>query len=109
MSEQLPFLTVLAWSANNLIKYTHTTLVTRILESAAPRCSLSAVEFRIRESVVLVTDRHGKDVKRYVLLLTTAIYIICYAFAASAVIFYFVYIPLFLGTEITNKTISRKK
>ena len=32
-----------------------------------------------------------------VLLLTTAIYIICYAFAASAVILYFVYVPLFLG------------
>ena len=32
-----------------------------------------------------------------VLLLTTVIYIICYAFATSAVIFYFVYVPLFLG------------
>ena len=58
-------------------------LVTRILESAAARCSLSAAEFRNRESVVLVTDRHGKDAKMCVLLLTTVIYIICYAFAAS--------------------------
>ena len=32
-----------------------------------------------------------------VLLLSTAIYIICYAGAASAVIFYFVYVSLFLG------------
>ena len=32
-----------------------------------------------------------------VLLLTTAIYKICYSFAASAVIFYFVSVPLFLG------------
>ena len=81
----------------NLIKYTHAALVTRILESAAARCSLSAAEFRNRDSVVLFTDRHGKDAKMCVLLLTTAIYIICYAFAASAVIFYFVYVPLFLG------------
>ena len=45
----------------------------------------------------MFTDRHGKDAKMCVLLLTTAIYIICYSFAASAVIFYFVYVPLFLG------------
>ena len=51
-------LTLLARSANNLIKYTHATLVTRSLESAAARCSLSAAEFRNRESVVLFTDRH---------------------------------------------------
>ena len=68
---------------NNLIKYTHAALVTRILESAAAWCSLSAAEFRNRDSVVLFTDRHGKDVKMCVLLLTTAIYIICYSFAAS--------------------------
>ena len=90
-------LTLLARSAYNLIKYPHATLVTRILESAAARCSLSAAEFRNRESVVLCTNRHGKDAKMCVLLLTTAIYIICYAFAASAVILYFVYVPLFLG------------
>ena len=60
---------------------------TRILESAAARCSLSAAEFRNRESVVLVTDRHGKDAKMCVLFLTTVIYIISYAFAASAIIF----------------------
>ena len=75
-------------STYNLIKYTHAALVTRILESAAARCSLSAAEFRNRDSVVLFTDRHGKDAKMFVLLLTTAIYIICYACAASAVIFY---------------------
>ena len=90
-------LTLLARSTNNLIKYTHAALVTRILESAAVRCSLSAAEFRNRHSVVLFTDRHGKDAKMCVLLLTTAIYIICYAFAASAVILYFVCVPLFLG------------
>ena len=58
---------------------------------------MSAAEFRNRESVVLFTDRHGKDAKMCALLLTTTIYIICYAFAVSAVIFYFVYVPLFLG------------
>ena len=57
------------------------------MESATAQCSLSAAEFRNRESVVLFTDRHGKDAKMCVLLLTTAIYIICYSFAASAVIF----------------------
>ena len=78
-------LTPLAQSANNLIKYMHATLVTRILESAAARCSLSAAEFRNRESIVLFTDRHGKDAKMCDLLLTTVIYIICYAFAVSGV------------------------
>ena len=58
---------------------------------------MSPAEFRNLESVVLFADRHGKDAKMCVLLLNTAMYIICYAFAASAVIFYFVYVPLFLG------------
>ena len=31
----------------------------------AAQCSLSAVEDRDRESVVLVTDGSGKDTKRY--------------------------------------------
>ena len=70
-------------SRNNLIKYTHAALVTRILESAAARCSLSAAEFRNRDNVVLFTDGHGENANMCVLLLTTAIYIICYAFAAS--------------------------
>ena len=57
------------------------------MESAAARSSLSATEFRNRESVVLVTNRHGKDTERCVLLLGTAIFIICFAIAASAVDF----------------------
>ena len=65
----------MARSTNNLIKYTHAALVTRIWESAAARCSLSAAEFRNRDSVVLFTDRHEKDAKMCVLLLTTAIYL----------------------------------
>ena len=76
------------------MKYTHAALVTRILENAAALCSLSAAEFRNCESVVLFTDRYGKNAQMCILLLTTAIYIICYAFAASAVILYFVYVPL---------------
>ena len=67
--------------ANNLIKYTHATLVTRIVESAAARWSLSAVEFRNRETCFgHISTR--KKCKRCILLLTTAIYIISYAFAA---------------------------
>ena len=61
-------------------------------------CTMQFVgsECRGRENVALVTDRSGKDTKRYVLLFGTAIFIICFAFAVSALIFYIVYLPLFL-------------
>ena len=52
-------LTFLAQSANNLIIHARDAC-NGILESAAARCSLSAAEFRNRESIVLVANRHGK-------------------------------------------------
>ena len=52
-------------------------------------CQLRSLE-TVR--VLFCTDRHGKDAKRCILLLTTAVYIICYALAASVVNFYFVYV-----------------
>ena len=45
-----------------------------MIQSAAARCSLSAVEFSNRERV-LVTDEYGKDMERCVLLLGTNIFI----------------------------------
>ena len=44
--------------------------------SAAAWFSLSAAEFKERASIILVTDRLGKDTKRCVLLLGTVIFII---------------------------------
>ena len=63
-------------------------------------CQLHDVVCQLRSletvSVVLVTNGSRKDTKRYVLLFSTAIFIICFAFAVSALTFYIVYMPLFL-------------
>ena len=57
----------------------------RILENAAARCNLSAAEFRNCESVVLFTDRQ-KRCENVRFVVNNVIYMICYAFVASAVI-----------------------
>ena len=44
--------------------------------SAAARFSLLAAEFKECLSVILATNRLGKDTERYVLLLGTAIFVI---------------------------------